>query len=73
MYNPQPFDKRKDIKPAIKWHKEHREHIQKMLENYSGPAYAPCGSDCINPSLWKPGHWLWFYRNILQLDNNQSL
>ena len=62
MYNPQPFQEKRDIMPAIAWYKKHKMHVDKLVEECDGPAYPPCGSDCIRPELWKPNHWKWFIR-----------
>ena len=58
MYNPQPI-REKDKGPAWVWYNDHRVHVDRMLTGYDGPVFPPCGSDCIRPVLWKPGHWKW--------------
>lgn len=58
-YNPKPF-REKDAELAKAWYEEHRPHVDRMLEAYTGTAFPPSGSDCIHPELWKAGHWKWF-------------
>lgn len=66
-YNPQPIQP-DDINHARAWYEQHRLHVDRMLVEVEGPGYAPCGSDCIRPELWKAEHWKWLIRKWLLHD-----
>lgn len=49
-----------DIGKAWAWANEHAVHVGKLMASTS-VSYAPSGSDCSHPELWKPGHWNWLH------------
>jgi hypothetical protein len=48
------------ISNTIKWYKQHKEHINKMVAD-TEKAYPPSLiEDKNNPMLWKAEYWKWF-------------
>lgn len=57
-----------DIERAIQWHRDHRVHVIKLIENYGNhPGFPPSGSDSSRPELWKGGHWTCFFGNAQKI------
>lgn len=48
---------------ARAWYLEHREHVDRLVKHETS-LFAPSGSDCWHPELWKEGSWKWFLRHF---------
>jgi hypothetical protein len=44
---------------ARAWYEKHKAHVDSLVKGENA-SFAPSGSDCDKPELWKSGHWNWF-------------
>lgn len=51
---------KEQIDNANEFYNSHKNHVTKIMAE-SNVAIDVSGSDKVNPQLWKPGHWLWFF------------
>jgi hypothetical protein len=65
------LEKVKIVIQGREWMRKHEAHVKMLLET-SEPEYAPSGSDCFHPELWKPGHWRWFRRSQMIVQRTEN-
>lgn len=53
----------KDLERAYDWYRDHMDHIENMTKNVKKKV-KPSTEDMVNPALWKPIHWNWFFNHL---------
>jgi hypothetical protein len=61
----------KQIIRAMNYYSEHVRHVELLMKETNIACDVSEWEDKNNPSLWKPGHWLWFFDK--HKNNNETL